>query len=70
MTNFENNVIYIDQSTAAAMTTYKELEKMYRRKDPVKYEEAIAKNKARYRNEMDLIRLQSSRGMEKRDALQ
>jgi len=65
-----NNVIYIDQSTAAAMTTYKELEKMYRRKDPVKYEEAIAKNKARYRNEMDLIRLQSSRGMEKRDALQ
>ena len=56
-----NNVIHIDQPTAAAMTTYKELEKMYRRKDPVKYEEAIAKNKARYRNEMDLI-------MEKKDA--
>lgn len=63
-----NNIIYIDQSTAAAMTTYKELEKMYRRKDPVKYEDAIAKNKARYRNEMDLIRLQSSRVMEKKDA--
>lgn len=54
-------IIYIDQSTAAAMTTYKELEKMYRRKDPVKYEDAIAKNKARYRNEMDQL-------MENRDA--
>lgn len=64
-----NNIIYIDQSTAAAMTTYKELEKMYRRKDPVKYEEAIAKNKARYRNEMDQLVLRSSSVMEKRDAL-
>lgn len=54
-------IIRLDQPTAAAMTTYKELEKMYRRKDPVKYEEAIAKNKARYRNEMDLI-------MENKDA--
>lgn len=57
----QSNIIYIDQSTAAAMTTYKELEKMYRRKDPVKYEDAIAKNRARYRNEMDLI-------MENKDA--
>lgn len=55
-------IIRLDQPTAAAMTTYKELEKMYRRKDPVKYEEAIAKNKARYRNEMDAI-------MEKKDAV-
>lgn len=54
-------IIRLDQSTAAAMTTYKQLEKMYRRKDPLKYEDAIAKNKARYRNEMDLI-------MEKKDA--
>lgn len=35
------------------MTTYKELVKMYSRKDPKKYEIAIAKNRTRYRNEMD-----------------
>lgn len=62
-------IIRLDQPTAAAMTTYKELEKMYRRKDPVKYEEAIAKNKARYRNEMDQLVLRSSSVMEKRDVL-
>lgn len=50
-----NNVIHLDQPTAAAMTTFKELEKMYRRKDPVKYEEAIAKNKARYRSAMEEV---------------
>lgn len=48
-------IIYLDQPTAAAMTTFKELEKMYRRKDPVKYEVAIQKNKARYRSSMDDI---------------
>ena len=53
--NETNNVIRIDQATAAAMTTFKELEKMYRRKDPVKYEDAIAKNKARYRSSMDEV---------------
>ena len=60
-------IIYIDQPTAAAMTTYKELEKMYRRKDPVKYEEAIAKNKARYRNEMDQLVCKTD-SMETKDA--
>jgi len=53
--NEMNNVIRIDQATAAAMTTFKELEKMYRRKDPVKYEDAIAKNKARYRSSMEEV---------------
>lgn len=48
-----NNVIHLDQPTAASMTTYKELVKMYSRKDPKKYEVAIAKNRTRYRNEMD-----------------
>lgn len=52
-------IIYLDQPTAAAMTTYKELVKMYSGKDPKKYEEAIAKNKARYRSEMDGILSQS-----------
>ena len=55
MNETTNNVIRIDQATAAAMTTFKELEKMYRRKDPVKYEDAIAKNKARYRSSMDEV---------------
>lgn len=55
METVTSKIIYIDQPTAAAMTTYKELEKMYRRKDPVKYEEAIAKNKARYRNSMEEV---------------
>lgn len=48
-------VIYLDQPTAAAMTTFKELEKMYRKKDPIKYEEAIQKNKTRYRSSMDEV---------------
>lgn len=48
-------VIYLDQPAAAAMTTYRELVKMYQGKDPVKYSEAIAKNKARYRSGMDEI---------------
>jgi hypothetical protein len=52
-------IITLDQPTAAAMTNYKELVKMYSRKDPKKYEEAISKNKARYRNEMDML-LESS----------
>ncbi len=55
MNETTNNVIRIDQATAAAMTTFKELEKMYRRKDPVKYEDAIAKNKARYRSSMEEV---------------
>jgi len=50
-----NNIIYLDQPTAASMTTYKELIKLYRGKDPTKYEEAIAKNKARYRTSMDEV---------------
>jgi hypothetical protein len=37
------------------MTTYKELIKMYSKKDPKKYEEAITKNKARYRAAMDEV---------------
>lgn len=41
-------VIYIDQPTAAAMTTFKELIKLYTKKDPKKFEDAIGKNKARY----------------------
>lgn len=49
----ESNIIYLDQPTAASMTTYKELIKMYKGKDPQKYEEAIQKNKARYRTSMD-----------------
>lgn len=49
------NVIHLDQPTAACMTTYKELIKLYEKKDPVKYEEAIAKNKARYRTGMEEI---------------
>lgn len=48
-----DNIIYLDQPTAASMTTYKELIKMYSKKDPKKYEVAIAKNRARYRNAMD-----------------
>lgn len=50
-----NNVIHLDQPTAASMTTYKELIKMYSKKDPKKYEDAIAKNRARYRNAMDEV---------------
>ena len=52
-------IITLDQPTAAAMTTYKELVKMYSKKDPKKYEDAIAKNKARYRSSMDEILSQS-----------
>lgn len=48
-------IIHLDQPTAAAMTTYKELVKMYSKKDPKKYEDAIAKNKARYRTSMDEV---------------
>ena len=48
-------IIHLDQPTAAAMTTYKELVKMYTKKDPTKYEDAIAKNKARYRTTMDEV---------------
>lgn len=48
-------IIYLDQPTAASMTTYKELIKLYSSKDPIKYEEAIEKNKARYRAGMDEI---------------
>lgn len=50
-----DNIIYLDQPTAASMTTYKELIKMYSKKDPKKYEEAIAKNRTRYRNAMDEV---------------
>lgn len=50
-----NTIIHLDQPTAAAMTTFKALENMYRRRDPVKYREAIDKNRARYRNEMDQL---------------
>ena len=50
-----DNIIYLDQPTAASMTTYKELIKMYSKKDPKKYEVAIAKNRARYRNAMDEV---------------
>lgn len=53
--NETGQIIYIDQPTAKAMTTFKELEKMYRKRDPIKYEEAIAKNKARYRSSMEEV---------------
>lgn len=55
-----NNVIHLDQPTAACMTTYRELVKMYTKRDPVKYREAIDKNRARYRNEMDLLMEQTA----------
>lgn len=48
-----NNIIYLDQPTAASMTTAKELIKLYTKKDPKKYSEAIEKNTARYRGYMD-----------------
>lgn len=51
----EATIIKLDQPTAAAMTTFKALESMYRRRDPVKYREAIDKNRARYRSEMDQL---------------
>lgn len=55
----ECQIIHLDQPTAAAMTTFKELEKMYRKRDPIKYEDAIAKNKARYRSSMEEVLSQS-----------
>lgn len=48
-------VIYLSQSQAAAMTTFKELVKFYSKKDPSKYEQAIANNLARYQAGMDEV---------------
>ena len=41
-------VIYLGQEQAAALTTFKELIKLYTKKNPKKFEEAIEKNRARY----------------------
>jgi len=41
-------VIYLGQEQAAALTTFKELIKLYRKKDPKKFGEAIDKNIERY----------------------
>lgn len=49
------NIIYIDQSQAASMTTFNELVKMYTKRDPVKFASAIEKNKARYSSMMDEV---------------
>lgn len=46
-------IIYLPQSTAAEMTTFKELIKLYTKKNPLKYEEAIEANKAKYKSAMD-----------------
>lgn len=43
-----SEVIYLDKDTAASMTTFKELIKLYTKKNPKKFEEAIAKNHERY----------------------
>jgi hypothetical protein len=42
------DVIYLAQDQAAAMTNCKELIKLYRRKDPKKFEDAIEKKMAVY----------------------
>lgn len=49
------NVIHISQPQAAAATTFKELVKLYNRKDREKFKEAIEKNEARYEAIMDEI---------------
>ena len=46
-------IIYLSQSTAAEMTTCKELIKLYTKKNPKKYEEAIEAKKAQYKSAMD-----------------
>lgn len=46
-------IIYLPQQTAAEMTTFKELIKLYTKKNPQKYEEAIEANKAKYKSLMD-----------------
>lgn len=48
-------VIYLGQEQAAAMTTFKELIKLYTKKDPKKFEEAIDKNKSRYKTLLDEV---------------
>jgi hypothetical protein len=50
-----NNIIHLPQETAAAMTTFNEYIKLYNSKDPKKFEEAIAKNEARYDALMDEV---------------
>ncbi len=46
-------IIYLPRETAAEMTTFKELIKLYTKKNPKKYEEAIATNTAKYQAGMD-----------------
>lgn len=41
-------VIYLAQDQAAMMTNCRELIKLYKRKDPSKYEDAIDKKMAQY----------------------
>lgn len=48
-------VIYLGQEQAAAMTTFKELIKLYERKNNVKFQEAIDKNKSRYKTLLDEV---------------
>lgn len=48
-------VIYLSQSQAATMTTFKELVKLYTSKNSPKFDEAIEKNKARYKAGMDEV---------------
>ncbi len=46
-------IIYLSQEKASEMTTFKELIKLYTKKNPQKYEEAIEANKAKYKSLMD-----------------
>lgn len=50
-----NNIIHLPKDTAATMTTYKELLKMYDKRDPKKYAAAIKKNEDRYEKLMDEV---------------
>lgn len=48
-------IIHLSQQQAANMTTFKELIKLYKRKNNPKFEEAIEKNKDRYQFLMDEV---------------
>ncbi len=48
-------VIFLSQDTAAAMTTFKELSKMYRKRDPIKFRDAIDIQDGRYKTLMDEV---------------
>lgn len=49
------DIIYLSQEQAYNLTTFKELIKLYTKKGPDKFAEAIDKNKARYKYLLDEV---------------